>query len=208
MDLRAIGFLAPAVERLHKMLLMRVSPERCWRRFVVGTGSELVRRCIRIFRDGISVGGDAEDVGFRAADMSMSVEFTREKRKLVASTFRWLALTMHVAIVFLLVFVIEIVDGFGSLVEGAGIEGLTGGSGAAVGSVLSFNFANLDFLRTLLIPVVIVLSIANAITPKIVEGGYNHKVFFNLGFTLSTAGMSLLMAPKLTSLLFAGPSAA
>lgn len=202
MDLRAIGYLAPAVGRLHTMLRSRVAPEMCWHRFVVDAGSELIRRGVKVFTDAISLGGDAEEVGSRTALLTMKVDFMREKRKLVASTFKWLCLAMHGVIVFLLIFVLEVVNGFGKMVQSAGVVDVASGGGAAATSVVSFNFANLEFLRWLLIPVVIVLSLVNAITPSIVEGGYVHKLFFNLGVTLFTGGLALLMAPKIATMLF------
>lgn len=202
MDLRAVGSLAPAVKRLHIMLRSRISPYLCWHRFVAETGSELISRGVQVFMEGVSLGGDAEEVGSRASLLTMKVNFLRAKRKLVSSTFGWLALAMHVAIVFLLVFILEIVGGFGTMVEAAGVTALASGQGVAASSILSFNFQNMAFLQWLLIPVVIVLSLINALAPKVADGGYSHKFFFYLGTTLSATGMSLVAAPKLAQMIF------
>lgn len=202
MDLRAIGSLAGSAKRLYTMLRARISPELCWNRFVTETGSELINRSSRIFVEGVTLGGEAEEVGTQASEMTMKVNFLRAKRKLVASSFGWLALIMHATIVFLLVFIIEIVNSFGTMVQSAGVAGLASGNGAAASSVMSFNFQNISFLRMLMIPVVIILSVINAITPKVTDGGYSHKFFFYLGATLVAAGLSLDAAPKLTHMLF------
>lgn len=204
MDLRSIGYLAPQVKQLHIRLRARVNPELCWHRFVTETGSELIKRGVRIFTDGVGLGGDAEGVGDRASLLTMKVNFMRAKRKQVSATFGWLSLVMHVAIVFLLVFLIEIVAGFGKMVQAAGLANVASGSsqGADMTNILTFNFQNMEFLRALIIPVIILLSIVNAITPKVVDGGYSHKFFFYLGATLFTTGMSLVLAPKLAAMIY------
>ncbi len=202
MDLRSIGSLAPAVKQLYILPRSRINPDLCWRRFVAGTGSELVNRGVRVFMDGVNLGGDAEEVGSRASLLTMKVNFLRAKRKLVSTTFAWLSLIMHATVVFLLVFILDIVGGFAKVVEAAGVAGLASGEGAAMGSILSFNFQNLEFLRWLIVPVIIVLSVINAVTPKVADGGYSHKFFFYLGATLFTAGVSLVAAPKLASIIF------
>ena len=201
-DLRAIGSLAPAVQRLYTMLRSRVRPELCWGRFVVETGSELINRGARVFLDGVSLGGEAEEVGSRASLLTMKVNFMRAKRKLVSSTFGYLCLIMHITIVFLLLFVIEVVEGFSGVVMAAGMEGPASGSVLSMSSILSFDFQSLDFLRQLVVPVVIILSVVNAITPKVTDGGYSHKFFFYLGVTLAGSGLSLALAPTLARLIF------
>jgi len=202
MDLRSMGNLAAPAKRLHTVLKSRVNPYLCWKRFVTETGSELIGRGVRIFADGTNFGGDAEEVGSRAAVLTSKVNAMRAKRNLVASTFTILSLGMHATIVFLLVFIIEIVDGFGVLVASAGIADATMGQGVGAGTMLSFNLENMDFLRFLVTGVIIVLSIINAITPKVTEGGYTHKFFLYLGITLLTTGASLIMAPWLATTIF------
>jgi len=202
MDLRSIGSLAPAVKRLHTMLRSRITPELCWSRFVSETGSELISRGVRVFLDGVSLGGEAEEVGSRAALLTMKVNSLRAKRRLVSTTFGWLSLIMHTTIVFLLVFVLEIVDGFGRMVAAAGMADLASGQGMAVSSVLSFNFQNMEFLQGLIIPVALILGLVNALAPKVTDGGYSHKLFLYLSATLVATGLALVVAPTLATMIF------
>ncbi len=202
MDLRSHNSLAPAAERLRRMLRSRIAPELCWERFVSETGSELIHRGVEIFTAGTSYGGDPGEVGARAAVLTMKVNFLRAKRALVSSTFGWLSLAMHITIVFLMVFIIEIVDGFRYMVQDASLTNVAEGGGIAVDAALSFNFENIVFLRQLILPVVIILSLINALAPKVTEGGYGHKLFLYLGLTLIATGGSMEGAPWLAGKIF------
>ena len=56
---RSLGALEPHVRRLYVRLGNNISPQLCWLRFAGETGSELVSRSVRIFWDGLRLGGDA-----------------------------------------------------------------------------------------------------------------------------------------------------
>ncbi len=203
MDLRAMASLASAAARLRIRLLSRVAMDMSWDRFVSETGSELIGRSVRVFQDGVKAGGDAEEIGKRASVLSTKVSLLRAKRRLVSSSFWWLTFAMHVTIAFLLIFIIEVVDGFNELIQTAGVLGAAeGGAAGSVGSVLAFNVQSLQFLQMMMIPVVICLSVVNAAAPKLADGGYGHTFFYYLGFTLVGAGIALVAAPVLADLIF------
>lgn len=203
MDLRAMSSLAASAAGLRVRLLSRVATDLSWDKFVAESGSELVGRSVRVFQDGVNAGGDAEEIGRRAAVLSTKISMLRDKRLLVSSTFWWLSLAMHITISFLLIFIVEIVNGFNALIADAGAVGAaSGGTGSAAGSVLAFNVQSLRLLQTMMIPVVIGLSVVNATAPKLADGGYGHTFFYYLGFTLAGAGAALLVAPYLADLIF------
>jgi flagellar protein FlaJ len=193
--------LAEGVRSLRTRLVARVSPIASWQRFVEETGSELVGRSVRVFLDGTSLGGDADEVGRRASVLGSKINQLRAKRRLVADTFTYLSLVMHLVIAFLLIFIVEVVNGFNSLIDSAGVD-VPGGPGAALGSVLAFNLANLDFLRNAMIPVILVLAGVNALAPKVADGGYAYTLFYYLALTLSLSGLALLIAPVLAGFIF------
>lgn len=202
-DMRSMNSLTPSVSKLHIWLRSRVKPELCWQRFVVETGSELVNRAVRVFMDGVRYGGDAAEVAERSAVLSSRVNYLREKRKLIASTFGWLSIAMHATVVFLLLFVMEIVGGFGAMVQTAGVADLaSGGGGSGISTSLGFSFDNIVFLQKVMIPVIIVLSLVNAIAPQVVDGGYAYKLCFYLGGTLLTSGIGLVLTPMLAGMIF------
>lgn len=201
-DMRSMESLTNPVRRLHILFQSRARPELAWRRFVEGTGSELVGRSVRVFSDGVGLGGDAEEVGKRASLMASKVGYLRAKRRMISQTFGWLAVAMHAVVVFLLVFVIEIVNSFGKLVQSAGAIAADPNSPVAAGDVFGFSFANMAFLQGLMVPVILVLSVMNALAAYVSDGGYTHRLFLYLSLTLASAGVAALVAPYLSGLIF------
>ena len=202
MDLRSLPALRGSIERLRVRLLSRVAPVGSWTRFVEETGSEVISRSVRVFLDGLGLGGDAEEIGKRASVLSLKVHYLRAKRKLVSSSFFWLTLAMHITITFLLIFIVEIVNGFNGLLENAGSLDIGSGGSASLGSVLAFNVENMEFLRTMMVPVVIVLSVVNAVAPKVADGGYGHTLFYYLGITTMASGVVVMTAPIVAGMIF------
>ena len=201
MDMRSMPTLVTGVHDLRTRLVARVHPLLSWTRFVDETGSELVGRCTRVFLDGTGMGGDAEHVGKQASLMGSKINQLRAKRRLVSDSFTYLTLAMHVVIAFLLVFIVEVVNGFNTLIATAGVD-VPGGPGAALGSVLAFNLSNLELLRNAMIPIVVVLSVVNALAPKVASGAYSHTFFYYLGFTLLLSGVAVAGAPVMAELIF------
>jgi flagellar protein FlaJ len=189
------------VRRLRTRLIARVDPVQSWQRFIDETGSELVNRSVRVYLDGTLLGGDPDEVGQRASLLGAKMNQLRAKRKLVAGSFTYLSMAMHVVIGFLLIFIVEVVGGFNELVSSAGVN-VPGGPGAALGSVLAFNLDNLAFLRNSMVPVLLVLAVVNALAPKIAEGGYALTLFFYLGITTILSGVAMVVAPVLASVIF------
>ena len=202
LDMRSVPAIAPMVMRLHTRLRARLRPELRWDRLVEESGSEIVRRSIMIFTEGIRLGGDAEKVGLRASMLSSQVDFLRAKRRQVSSTFGWLSIAMHACIVFLLIFVMEIVGGFGNLVDSAGISDISQTAGAASSAALSFNFGNMALLQRLTPMVILMLSIINALAPNVTDGGYKHRFFHFFSLTLITSGIGIMLGPLLGSWIF------
>ncbi|MEE8518501.1 MAG: hypothetical protein V3S98_05195 [Dehalococcoidia bacterium] len=201
MDMRAMPTLTKYVAELRTRLVARIGTTLSWDRLVDETGSELVRRSLRVFLDGTSMGGDADEVGKLTAVMGLKLNQLRAKRRLVADSFAYLSLAMHIVISFLLIFIIEVVNGFNTLIATANVD-IAGGSGAALGAVLSFNLANLRFLQYSMAPVVIVLGVVNALAPKIASGGYSHTFYYHLGLNMALSGVALVIAPVLAGVIF------
>ncbi len=202
LETRSMPSLIPDIRRLHNELGSRMAPEMTWVRFVSGTGSELINRGVGVLLGGLRVGAEPGEVGNRASLLTLSVSLLRSKRNLVASSFKGLSLAMHVTVVFLLTFIIDIVAGFGGLVSSIefGFEGSE--QAVLLGSQLSFGFGNTQFLKTLTIPVIIALSIFNAATSLATEGGYSRTFFFYLTLTFIASGLSMVIAPVLAKMIF------
>jgi flagellar protein FlaJ len=160
-DMRSMLSLVDPVKRLRARLLARVSSEASWQRFVDETGFELVSRSVRVFLDGTNAGGDADEIGRRSSLLGSKMNQLRDNRRLVAGSFMYLSMAMHAVIGFLLIFIVEVVNGFQRLILTAGAD-VPGGPGAALGSVLAFNQLNLAFLSYAVVPVLLVLGVVNA----------------------------------------------
>ena len=116
--------------------------------------------------------------------------------------FRWLCLTMHVAIIVILVFITEVIMAFAAMVEQAQ-EVMPSVPGApTMSSLTSFNLSGLELMHSLVMPLVLIFTVANAIAPSIAKGGSKYNVLNNLGLTAAFSGISLLILPALADALF------
>ena len=179
----------------------------CWQRFVAESGSETIRRTIQIFWDGIQLGGEPEKVGLESSLYSMKISLLRAKRSLVASTFSWLVLPLHVALTALMVFILQIMDIFQSTLAGIQDVDLADSlSSIPVTPFASFNDGETSILVWLVTLVVLVLTAANAFAPKAAEGGHSLKLLYNLGIMAIISGANFLIVPRLVQGLFSSVS--
>jgi len=74
--------------------------------------------------------------------------------------------------------------------------------GTSVGAFTSFSFSGLDLLQRLVLPLVLIFTVANALAPIIADGGSRWKIIYNLSLTSSISGVSLVLLPKLAAMLF------
>jgi len=201
-DLDAINILRTSVKRLHTRLTTGIKAKLCWRIFIDETGSELANRSVGMFYDAIEVGGSAGQAGQQASLFASKIALLRARRRTVSMPFRWLCLTMHASIVVLLVFITEIIMAFAGMVAQAN-ESMPSVSGApSMSSLTSFNLAGLELMHSLVMPLVLIFTAANAIAPTIAEGGSKLKVLNNLAITAAISGISLIILPTLADALF------
>jgi flagellar protein FlaJ len=201
-DLNAINVLRTAIKNLHTRLTAGIQPRLSWKMLIDETGSELTNRSVGMFYDAIEVGGSAGQAGQHAAMFANKLSLLRARRRTVAGPFRWLCIVMHAAIIGILVFITEVIVSFGAMVAKAQ-EAMPSVSGApTMSSFSSFNLSGLEMMQHLVIPLVLVFTIANAIVPTLAEGGSKYKILTNLGFTSVISGLALLVLPALAHQLF------
>lgn len=202
MDLNAINNLKLNVRRLHTRLTSGINPRLCWQRFISETGSETIGRSVGMFYDAIELGGDPQQAGFHAALFSTNISVLRDRRKTVSSPFRWLCLAMHASVVVLLTFITEVIMIFGKMVSGAEAA-MPKVSGAPTSKAFSsFNYAGLELMHSMVIPMVLIFTVANAIAPTLAAGGSRYKIFQNLAITSAVTGICLVVLPTLAQKLF------
>lgn len=202
LDLGAITFLRPEVRRLHARLLAGVRSDLCWQKFVSETGSEMASRSVSMFFDAVDMGGDPERAGYQSSLFATKIALLRSQRRIVSSSFSWLIILMHGANVVLLVFISQVIGIFGGLVIQAQ-EAMPNLSGGSMGNFTTFNMGGMDLLQALVIPLVLVFTLANGLAPSIVEGGSKAEALRTMGLTAGVTGMALLALPIMANSLFA-----
>jgi len=206
LDLDAIHYLRREVKRLYTRFISGISAKLCWNKFVEETGSEVANRSVGMFYDAVDLGGEPEQAGYHSSLFANKVSMLRARRKTVTSPFSWLCVAMHAAVVALLVFITEIITIFGEMIKTAG-ENMPNISGApSVGAFSSFNFSGLEMLNGMVMPLVVVFTVANAMAPTIADGGSRYKMFYNLAITAAISGACLVFLPPMANMLFAGIS--
>ena len=201
-DLDSVNTLRSSVKNLHTRLTAGIRTKLCWAKFIDETGSELANRSVGMFYDAIDLGGAAGNAGYQASLFASKVALLRARRKTVSGPFRWLCLTMHGSIIVLLVFITEVIMAFAGMVAKAD-ELMPQVSGSpSMGALTSFNVAGLELMHSLVLPLVLIFTVANAVAPSIADGGSWYKILYNLSFTASVSGASLIFLPKIAETLF------
>ena len=221
-DTRAMGFLGAYIRRLRLRLEANLSSELSWERFRQETGSELINRTTHMLVDGAERGGRADDVGNICANYALGVSQLREKRQMVASTFAFLTVPMHATMVFILIFVMEILTKFNDKLSEISETGLielndsmsvpsgldmppgvaiTSGGDLAAGLGM-FSAQNLALTSWIIVLIIVMLTFANGLAPKFAAGGSNRKIAFTMSLTCLVSGFVMAVVPVLSGKLF------
>jgi len=202
LDLDAINILRSSVKNLHTRLTAGIRTKLSWRKFIDETGSELAHRSVGMFYDAIEVGGSAGQAGQQAAFFASKIALLRARRRTVAGPFRWLCMTMHAAVVAILVFITEVISTFAGMLGKAQSAMPQVEGSPSMGAFNSFNLSGLEIMHSMVIPLVLIFTFANALAPSMAEGGSKYKILSNLAFTAGISGVMLLVLPKLAAMLF------
>jgi len=206
---RSLGSLEPQVKRLHVRLRSGLRSDLSWTRFAAESGSELVTRAVRIFWDGLRLGGDPERISFLASMLAMKVSLLRASRKLVSSTFTFIMIPLHVALLSILLFVTEVLAVFGSKMVEVQSQGLNEGiaNEAGVSTTLLFTSPDIGFVRSFIIAVILILTAANTIAPYAASGGHPYKLCLYGSVMCFLSGLAMLLIPWVVQALFASVAA-
>lgn len=206
LDFRSLGYLKNNVNLLYTRLMARIDPHLCWEWFVGESGSEQVSRSVRIFWDGVTLGGEPERVGNDASDFAMKIALLRAKRGLIASGAFWLTIIMHVIIVALVVFIYWTLITFSTLIQSImpDADGTQTMPSISSFGVFSSGSAELQLLHSMVIVIVIVLSFTNAFAIYATSGGHIYKLAFYLTMTMAISGAALIFVPLVVNMVFSG----
>ena len=207
-DQRAIGSLEPELKRLLTRVACGLNTGLCWVRFMSDTGSELVHRVVRAFWDGNDWGGEPEKIGKYTSDMALRVWLLRAKRKMVSSTFNYVVVPMHIALMGTLVFISEVVAAFNDkLLDAQALSASENTSSIrpediGIPGALAFQSFDTGFLHTIVLAVIFCLTFVNAFACRSAAGGHRYKIALFLSFTMVSSGLILLIVPELAAKMF------
>ena len=203
---RSLGSLEPPVNRLYVRLKSGISPDLCWARLASETGSDLVVRCVRIFWDGVRVGGDTAKVSTLASEFALKIWLLRADRKLVSTTFSWVAVPMHAVLMGILLFITEVVQVFGGEIGQVQQDSLEGGvaAEAGVGDALLFQFSSLEFIPPFVAMVALMLTAANSFAPYAAGGGHGFKLCLYAAIMMIISGLAFIFVPQMVNAIFEG----
>ena len=210
MDRETVGYLESLVNKLHASLSLELRSGIIWEKFIRDSGSELINRFTRIFNDAVHLGGDPAKIGNIVSSSSLAIILLRMRRKTVSSSFVGLIIVLHAAMAGLLVFIIEILNAFSNMLtvmmtdsnlsDGQSLMGETSGMGLNI--LGSTGASDLAFLYNFTIVSVIILTLANTVVLKVVDGGGNYKLFFYGAIISAVSGLVLIVVPIITSGIF------
>lgn len=207
-DQRAIGSLEPELVRLLTRVAAGIQTARAWRRFIGETGSDMVHRVVRAFWDGADHGGDTEKIGRLCGDFALRVYLLRAKRKLVSSTFTYVVIPMHIALVGVMVFISEVVAAFNekllqaqAFVDGENTTSLNPEE-IGIPGALAFQEFDTSFIELMVLIVILALTGVNAFAPKAAAGGHNFKMALFGAATMFASGIALILIPPMAASMF------
>jgi flagellar protein FlaJ len=205
LDFGSLGSLKKPVSRMNNALKFGIRPELCWQKLVCESGSEQVNRSVRIFCDGIAVGGDAGAVGNQASMFAMKIALLRGKRKMVSSGFFYLVATMHVTMAVLLVGIYQIMLNFSTAMQKmqtTGMEGMNAIAQLPTFSFFSNGAASLGMLYMMSTAMLLMLTAVNPAAIKVVEGGHNYKYLYLASVMMLITGLAMVGVPDLIKGMF------
>jgi flagellar protein FlaJ len=201
---RSLGAMEPHVRRLFVRLSNDISPELTWTRLAGESGSELVTRTVRIFSEAIRLGGDPAVVGNLAAGFAMKVSLLRQSRALVATTFSFVIVPMHAALLGILLFVSGVVGIFGEKISEVQDASLNSDivRDAGVSTAIAFAAPDMTFMNVFISLMILMLTVANSFAAYAAGGGHRFKLFIYACVMLAISGAALLVVPAVVEGLF------
>jgi flagellar protein FlaJ len=204
LEFRSLGSMKDNVDLLYSRILNGITLHLCWDRFVGETGSEQVNRTVRIFWDGISMGGEPLRVGNEASNFATKIAFLRAQRSQIATGFTWLTIAMHTVLTALSAFIYSVFLTFSTLVNS--LMPQTDQSGVLPGlpsfGLFSQDSSYLTLLHFMVLTVILILTVANALSIHFVNGGHTLKLFFYLALTSAISGAVLVFVPQIVNGIF------
>ncbi|MCH7737498.1 MAG: archaellar assembly protein FlaJ [Chloroflexi bacterium] len=199
-DRRALGTLDPYIKRLQIRLKRSIDPDKSWNAFRDEAGSALLNSSTRMFVDGVTLGGAPDRVGAIASKHALEVALLRDRRAVSAAPFAILTIPLHFAMTALMVFILEIMVTFNSMISGAiaELQESSSGQGMALLPPLPvFQSQDMTSLGMITTVALVSLTIANALSPKFAMGGSSLLMALFGSITCLMTGFNMLLIPTI-----------
>ncbi len=217
-DRKSLVYLEPFIDSVSSKLNLGLDEAGSWKKFIGETGSYLIYKYMNIFRDAVALGGSPDQIGKIVGSSMLEQVLLRSKRDMMVKMkgFVVLLVPMHAAMIGIFVFLFEILLTMSRAVTevmshfAETSAALTGGSSSIGGSMgTSLNiFVNFpeDTMRTYVVTILLMLTIANMFAGKIVMGGDRYLYYFFASLLCVTTGVIYIVAPIVVSAFFIIPT--
>ena len=224
-DIASMGTLGYYIERLSIRLKAQIPTDKCWEKFRIETGSELVNRSTHMLVDGAERGGTPDDVGNLTSEFCNTIVQLRATRELTSATFLYLTIVMHAVMAFILVFVLAILTSFNNELVAVHAESmgeatseasltvpdnlslppgiaLTAGGGNMPNPIDMFGSPDMRVTSATIMFVIFILTFANSLAPKFASGGNNLKIIGLLCIMCLVSATVITIVPMLADQIF------
>lgn len=216
-DKKSLVYLESFINSVSSKINLGLDEARSWKKFIGETGSYLIYKYMNIFRDAVALGGSPDKIGKIVGSSMLEQVLLRRKRDMMVKGFVVLLVPMHAAMIAIFVFLFEILLSMSNAVTDAmnyfteASSALSGGtpSGAGISMGMSMNlFVNFpeDIMRTYVITILLLLTVANILAGKIVMGGDRYLYYFLTSVLCVATGIIYIIAPIVVGIFFSIPA--
>ena len=215
-DKKSLPYLEPFIDSVSSKLNLGLDEAASWRKFIGETGSYLIYKYMNIFRDAVALGGSPDEIGKITGSSMLEQVLLRRKRDMMVKGFVVLLVPMHGAMIGIFVFlfeilltmshaVTEVMDHFAE--TSAALSGGSSTIGGSMGGALNIfvDFPE-DTMRTYVVTILLMLTIANMFAGRIVMGGDRYMYYFFASLLCATTGIVYIVAPIIVSAFFTIPT--
>ncbi|MDD4566378.1 flagellar assembly protein J [Methanoculleus chikugoensis] len=215
-DRKSLFHLEPFINSVSSKLNLGLDEAGSWKKFIGETGSYLIYKYMNIFRDAVALGGSPDAIGKIVSSSMLEQVLLRRKRDMMVKGFVVLLVPMHGAMISIFVFLFEILLAMSRAVTevmtrftetSAALSGGSASIGSSMGASLNI-FANFpeDTMRTYVVTILLMLTVANVLAGKIVMGGDRYLYYFFTSLLCVVTGVVYIIAPIVVGALFIIPT--
>lgn len=216
-DKKSLVALDPLIRSVYSKMNLGLEEDAIWERFIGESGSNLIYKFLNIFRDTVSMGGPAGDIGKVVGLSMLEMVLLREKKDMFSRSFIVLLVPMHAAMIAIFVSLYNIMavlttavaemmtqfqQAAASAGSGSGDMSSMAGNAFLSGSLNMFvNFPK-EQMTTYVVIIMLILTVANVIAARIVGGGDRYMYYFYSTLFFSLSGIIYLLVPIAVGVFF------